>query len=558
MEQYLAKDALRLENKFDSLPCGYIIVSVTGKIVEINQFVCNLTGYSKSELKNNKSVVDLFTTGSKIYYETHLQPIIQLQGYANETYFNFLSRDGNIVPVLINAQTLNNNFNSTIGIQFAVFAFSQRNIFEEELVQANKKNKLLIDKLKQNERQADKRNKLISGLLKDAPVGVFSFQMDTAGIMSFPYYNDVFAAIFANSIEKDGTVDIDKIFKYIHPDDEIDFRNKIMKSYQLLTIFATTVKMFDKYQTIRFIKIISHPTKNEAGIVLWKGSLEDITEKVLTDQQLRKSETFNRGVLNSLSSNISVIDAAGNIVAVNESWNRFSINNGETALQKTGNGANYYSVLENAAKAGVEYSLDILRGIKDVMAGKKSAYNFEYPCHSLEEERWFRMNVVKFEGNESKIVIAHENITKRKLSEEQVQLSNEKLLVANNKYEEILNNSNDLIYTINDLGEIDFVNQQWVNKLGYSFENCLGKKTIDFIHPEDIAEFNTILKKIETGEKIEYPEIGFISSEGKKLFTTATFVCTYNNEKLEKAIGFFKDITEKKKRNYYYSIHSAT
>jgi PAS domain S-box-containing protein len=550
MDQFLAGKGLRLDHKFDILPCGNIFVSGKGKIEEVNQFVCNLTGYSKSELRNNKSIFDLFTIGSKIYYETHLVPIVKFQGYANETYFSFLSKDGKNIPVLMNAQILNDDHNSAIGTLFAVFAFSQRTIFEEELVLANKKNKLLIEKLKYHNKLTAEKNKLIRGLLKEAPIAVYSFQMDAAGVMTVPYYNDVFALMFPDSIEKDGTIDAGKMFKRIHPDDEKGFMNKIIESYQQLTIFAVSVKIFDKDQNIRCIKIISHPTKREAGIVMWKGSIEDITEKTVTDQQLRRSEAFNRGVLNSLSSNISVIDAAGNIVAVNESWNRFSINNGETSLQKTGNGANYYSVLENAAKAGFDTSLDVLKGIKNVMAGEASTFNFEYPCNSPEEERWFSMNVVKLEDNENNIVIAHENITERKLAEERVQLSNEKLQVANSKYEEILNNSNDLIYTINGNGEIDFVNQQWIDKLGYSIGNCLGKKTTDFIHPDYIDRFTAILKSIEAEEKIVYPEIGFISSEGKKIFTKATFVCTYNNKKLEKALGFFKDITEKKEKEF--------
>jgi nitrogen-specific signal transduction histidine kinase len=185
--------------------------------------------------------------------------------------------------------------------------------------------------------------------------------------------------------------------------------------------------VFDKNNEIRFMKIISHPTKNDSNVVLWKGSLEDITEKILIDQQLKKIETFSKGVLNSISSNISVIDSDGNIVAVNGSWNQFSITNGEPSLNKTGIGANYFTLLENAAKMGDESALDILKGIKDVIGGSATCYSREYECHTPNEKGWFKMNVAKFEGDESKVIITHENITQSKLAEEKVQLTHQKL-----------------------------------------------------------------------------------------------------------------------------------
>lgn len=416
-----------LDHKLDMFPCGYMLVSGKGEIQEVNDFICNLTGYSKDELNNGKSIIDLFTRGSIIYYETHLLPILQLQKVITEIYFSLLSKDGKIITVLVNAQIVSNEETGVTSIHFAVFSFSHRKLFEEELVLANKRNKELIEKLKQQNELDEERDSLIRGLLKEAPMALFIFQMDEDGVISIPYYNNVFASMFAEAIEQDGTINTLKILSQIHPDYEEVFVQKLMESYHNVSIFTDTVKVFGENHEIRFMKILAHPIKHDFNLVLWKGSLEDVTEKILIDQQLQKIEIFSKAVLNSLNSNISVIDTNGNIFAVNESWNQFSITNGEPSLDKTGIGANYFTLLENASKMGDESALDILKGIKDVIGGVATRYIREYECHTPNEKAWFRMNVAKFEGDESKVIITHENITQSKLAEEQIQLTYQKL-----------------------------------------------------------------------------------------------------------------------------------
>lgn len=59
---------------------------------------------------------------------------------------------------------------------------------------------------------------------------------------------------------------------------------------------------------------------------------KNITEEKKAEEKLKKSEIFNRSVLNSVDSHIIVIENCGNVVAVNELWDKFIIDNGETTL----------------------------------------------------------------------------------------------------------------------------------------------------------------------------------------------------------------------------------
>ncbi len=175
----------------------------------------------------------------------------------------------------------------------------------------------------------------------------------------------------------------------------------------------TEIEHFDSPVEL-WTEISYSPIKEDKGVVGAACHSRDITERKRTEQLLRKSEEFNRGVLHSLSSHIAVINAAGTIVAVNEAWNQFALQNGETALQRTGEGSNYFDVCIKSAGEGDGIAAKALQGIKEVMDQRKSIFYLEYPCHSPNEQRWFVLRVMKFESDLPMVVVAHEDITELK------------------------------------------------------------------------------------------------------------------------------------------------
>ncbi|MBM4763087.1 PAS domain-containing protein [Bacillus sp. B15-48] len=99
-------------------------------------------------------------------------------------------------------------------------------------------------------------------------------------------------------------------------------------------------------------------------------------------------------VLDSLLDQIAVLDKDGDIIAINKSWVKFSIEN-DGDLHKTGLGNNYFTVCPD----------DVLDGIMQVLKGKKEHFNYEYPCHSESEFRWFILRVTPIKINQNKGVV---------------------------------------------------------------------------------------------------------------------------------------------------------
>lgn len=220
-------------------------------------------------------------------------------------------------------------------------------------------------------------------------------------------------------VERDDVIPSQEAFlSFIHPDDlayvskEMENALKSNKDYSFdfrfitregLTRYGTSLKLLDFDTHLNPIRVY--------------GIVQDITERKEVEQQLRNSESFNRGVLDSLNSNIAVIDFTGTLVAVNESWNIFGSENGAYTMVGTGIGSNYFEVCSKAEKEGEEYAGEACAGIKDVLNDKKDIFYLEYPCHSADEKRWFGMRAMKFEGNQSLVVVSHQDISERKFAE---------------------------------------------------------------------------------------------------------------------------------------------
>ncbi len=133
-------------------------------------------------------------------------------------------------------------------------------------------------------------------------------------------------------------------------------------------------------------------------------------------ETLRERDAFTQTIINSIPSHIAVLDRHGVICTVNASWSRFAQENTAPELIQTTVGKNYkdFCVCDNveATHAWV--------GINAVLEGKQSSFTMDYPCDSPNEKRWFCMNVYPLLGLRRGAIVAHENITERKLMEEEL------------------------------------------------------------------------------------------------------------------------------------------
>ena len=129
------------------------------------------------------------------------------------------------------------------------------------------------------------------------------------------------------------------------------------------------------------------------------------------------SEALARSILNSLSAHIAVLGCDGKIIAVNDAWRGFARRNGDPELRWTGVGNNYLEVCARANRDNVLTAGAVADALDEILTGSRTDFYCEYSCDSPEELRWFGMFATRLVGNVPGAVVAHENITPRKLAE---------------------------------------------------------------------------------------------------------------------------------------------
>src|SRR5215204_5621831 len=203
-------------------------------------------------------------------------------------------------------------------------------------------------------------------------------------------------------------------------------------------------------------------------------------EQAAREKETQRSEERQQ-TLDSLSAHIAIIDEAGTIVAVNKAWRDFARANG-VAGQDYAEGANYLRACDSAADAYSEEAAPFAEGIRSVLSGQREKFELEYPCHSPSERRWFIGRVTPFPaGGSPRAVVAHENITERKLTEERLQESER-------QFRALFENTWDAILIASDTGEYVGANEAACDLFGVSVDELLGAKVEDFVRPEEVHQ----------------------------------------------------------------------
>ena len=198
----------------------------------------------------------------------------------------------------------------------------------------------------------------------------------------------------------------------IVPEDRIEVHKSLLES--------GTKERFVRYRIVRadgelrWIEGRSFPIVDRSGqIVRVVGTAEDVTERKLVEEALVAREEFERSILDSLGAQIAVLDGDGQIIAVNEAWERFALENGGDP-DRTGIGMSYLKVLRASLEHEPDYeSAMALEGLEAVLAGRRERFFIEYECASDEQKRWFTMHVSPLRGALGGAVVSHLDITER-------------------------------------------------------------------------------------------------------------------------------------------------
>ena len=128
-----------VEDLYDHAPCGYLSTLPDGTIARVNQTLIDWTGFDRETLLAGTRFQALLTVGSRIYYETHYAPLLQMQGTAREIAFDVVRADGRILPVIANSVQKRSADGAVLFNRITVFDSTDRKRYERELLLARRR-----------------------------------------------------------------------------------------------------------------------------------------------------------------------------------------------------------------------------------------------------------------------------------------------------------------------------------------------------------------------------------------------------------------------------------
>jgi phosphoserine phosphatase RsbU/P len=117
---------------YDAAPCGLLLADSQGTILHVNATLCGWLHYKAPELVGHKRFHDLLAMGGRIFYQTHLQPLLRMQGSVAEVKLGLKRQDGGEIPMMVNIAERGWNGQSVLHV--ALFVAEDRHKYEKELL----------------------------------------------------------------------------------------------------------------------------------------------------------------------------------------------------------------------------------------------------------------------------------------------------------------------------------------------------------------------------------------------------------------------------------------
>ncbi|MXO68508.1 PAS domain-containing protein [Altererythrobacter marinus] len=124
-----------LKDLYDNAPCGYLSLSPDGRVVKLNRTLCDWIGREEDEILG-RTVHEILSFGGKIAFETHLAPLLRLQGFVHEIALDLVDARGNKIPVIANAAERRGEGERHLFTRLTVFKAVDRRTFERSLIEA--------------------------------------------------------------------------------------------------------------------------------------------------------------------------------------------------------------------------------------------------------------------------------------------------------------------------------------------------------------------------------------------------------------------------------------
>lgn len=276
-------------------------------------------------------------------------------------------------------------------------------------------------------------------------------------------------------------------------------------------------------------------------------------------ERMKKQRDHSHSLLHLLPEHVNVLGPEGKILVANTDETDEIIQEGEELMGCKGD--NYLVAIKQAAREGKTHAQQMLEGLKGVLAGRREHFSMEYPCHSLDEKRWFMVQVVQRSDTSKKgAIVSHIDITEQKLAEKELKRSEV-------RYRTLVETMNEATVIVEgDTGQIVFANAAAEKLLGLE-ESQLTRRTYDDptwtitgLDGEPLPQKQLPVQQVlQTGEPVRNVEHAIVMPDGQRtiLSVNAAPVTGITNNS-QQVVATMRDVTQQKElraKLEYQALH---
>lgn len=123
---------------YDEAPGGHVSTLLDGTIAKVNGTLLGWLGYTREELVGRRKFSDLLTVGGRIYHETHVAPLLRMQGAVSGIALELRTADDGRLPVLVSSGVKTGGGGEPLLVRSTILHARDRRAYEQELLRARR------------------------------------------------------------------------------------------------------------------------------------------------------------------------------------------------------------------------------------------------------------------------------------------------------------------------------------------------------------------------------------------------------------------------------------
>ena len=324
---------------------------------------------------------------------------------------------------------------------------------------------------------------------------------------------------------------------YENPAERIRFSDELIRAGRII---GRELRLRRKRGEIFWGRVSAVAVRDQSGVVRYfDGFIEDVTDQKQVEEALRQSKEQYRLIAENTADNIWIFDMDFRLRYVSPSVEKMKGFTVEESLaqsvQEMLTSASYAALLQ---RFGEEMALEAT-GTAD--PDRKVSFETEEYCRdgsTIQVENSITL-LRDEQGRPVGMLGVSRDITERKKAEAALRESEE-------KYRNLVENLSEIIYILDEQARITYISPTIESIGGYTSDEVIGKRFIDFVHTEDRDERPGQFQRILAAGSAEPTEYRFIARDGRVVWVRTAARPVIREGRVTGVQGVLTDITDRK------------